>query len=264
VWNEPTGLALILVIIVFALLGLTDDFLSLPASLRLCSQVLIALVFVSQLTSTDTTSSPLWLLLCGAFWIVFFVNAFNFMDGINGISAVTGALASAAIASSCIAHEINAPAVIAISICGSSIAFLPYNVIRAKCFMGDVGSYFLGGALSSLTVVAITEGIPWPEVFFPLALYIGDVTTTLVRRARRGDRLFQAHREHSYQRLANELGLGHTKTTLLVAAATFSLSALGVVGKDHAFISTLAAVAIVGGYVALPDLLNSKAKTPQI
>jgi UDP-N-acetylmuramyl pentapeptide phosphotransferase/UDP-N-acetylglucosamine-1-phosphate transferase len=142
---------------------------------------------------------------------------------------------------------------------GSSMGFLPFNFPRARVFLGDSGSYFLGSMIAIAVLVALEAGAPLPAVAAPLVLYLADTSVTLLRRVRRGERWWEPHREHVYQRLANG-PLGHTATTAIVAAMTGLLGALGLLTIDGGVAATVlvAAVAaiVVPAYLALPALLG--------
>lgn len=172
-------------------------------------------------------------LLITAVWITAMTNAYNFMDGIDGIA---GAQAIAAAGAWAVAGwylsrtDLMLAGILMASACA---AFLLHNWHPAKLFMGDVGSAFLGFSLASLPVLARGERIEtgtaalagllvlWPFGF--------DTMFTIVRRWRRGERLTQAHRSHLYQRL-NGTGWGHQRVSLLYAglAVIGAATAVGV------------------------------------
>ena len=122
-----------------------------------------------------------------AVWVIGFVNAFNFMDGVNGISAAHAVLGGAAYA--CLGawrHDAFLVAVGA-AVAVGALAFLPWNAVRARVFLGDVGSYGLGPALAVLAACAVIGGIPVEAVAGPVALYLADTAWTLQRRIRSGE-----------------------------------------------------------------------------
>jgi UDP-N-acetylmuramyl pentapeptide phosphotransferase/UDP-N-acetylglucosamine-1-phosphate transferase len=145
------------------------------------------------------------------------VNVVNFMDGINGITGLNlAAWGFVAMAVGTAQHE---PALMAIGAvtAGSTIAFLPWNAPVAKLFLGDVGSYLLGAMVG---IGIIIGGHQTPSVVVlltPMAIYLTDTGTVLLRRALRGERLMTAHREHVYQRLVSEGGLSHSSVSAVTA-----------------------------------------------
>ncbi len=107
-----------------------------------------------------------------------------------------------------------------------ALAFLPWNAVRARVFLGDVGSYALGAALGVLAVIAVIHGVPPEAALGPLALYLADTAWTLQRRVRAGEGWSQAHRTHTYQRWC-DVGWTHPEVTLVTAATTILVSLLG-------------------------------------
>lgn len=242
---------------VFAALGLRDDLGGLKATTRLGAQIGLGIVF--SLASVDRPTWLVGLLAVGATttWLVLFVNAFNFMDGINGISAATTTIiaSSLAVASIRWGGGIEIPA---LALVGASLAFAPFNAAN-RVFLGDVGSYLLGSMLAMLAVVGIGNGIPPVAVVLPFGLYVTDVAFTLARRASRGAPLMEAHREHVYQRLANEGGWGHERTTVLVSVCTGVLALLAQFGPGSppmAFAGVVLAAAVLMAYLALPRTVH--------
>lgn len=136
-------------------------------------------------------------------WIVGLTNAFNFMDGTDGIAGITAAAAGAGIAAAAATCGAGPVAMLAAALAGAAIGFLTLNWQPARIFMGDVGSAFCGFTLAvlplALTADCRAEVLPvagmavWPFIF--------DTAFTFVRRLRRGENVFQAHRSHLYQRL---------------------------------------------------------------
>lgn len=146
--------------------------------------------------------------------LVWMSNLYNFMDGSDGLAggmAVSGfgAYALAAWLSGDVAMSLlNA------SIATAALGFLCFNFPPARMFMGDVGSVPLGFVAGALGYQGWLQGL-WPW-WFPLLVFSPfavDATLTLLRRASRGERVWQAHREHYYQRLVR-MGWGHRKTAL--------------------------------------------------
>jgi UDP-GlcNAc:undecaprenyl-phosphate GlcNAc-1-phosphate transferase len=136
-------------------------------------------------------------------WIVGLTNAFNFMDGSDGIAGITAAAVSAGIAAAAAACGAGAVAVIAAAFAGASLGFLTSNWQPARIFMGDVGSAFCGFLLAVLPLAVRTDAVPevLPVAVLALWPFIFDTSLTLLRRLLAGENIFQAHRSHLYQRL---------------------------------------------------------------
>jgi UDP-N-acetylmuramyl pentapeptide phosphotransferase/UDP-N-acetylglucosamine-1-phosphate transferase len=223
--TQMAGIAAVgLTVSALAAVGLTEDARGLRVGARLISQALIfgiATVGVVLVGGLPVALGPL-VGLAG----VFYVNAANFMDGVNGISSLHGAVVGAYFAA--VGYVGNAPglALTGVATGVAFLAFLPWNAPRARMFMGDVGSYVLGGAAWALAVWALVLGVPPLTVAAPLLVYSADVIFTLVMRAMRGAPLTQAHHDHVYQRLM-EITCSHGAATGSATVATILCAAMG-------------------------------------
>ena len=167
-------------------------------------------------------------------------NAFNFMDGINGLAggqAVVASLSLAVLASGRGAEGIHPAGVLAVVLAGSAAGFLPHNFPRARMFMGDVGSVPLGFALMLLSVwLARDRGLSaWVPLLAIQSGFILDAGLTLARRWWRGESVQEAHREHFYQRLVRS-GWTHPAATgsFLAVSSGVSAAALALAWSDRA------------------------------
>jgi UDP-GlcNAc:undecaprenyl-phosphate/decaprenyl-phosphate GlcNAc-1-phosphate transferase len=235
--------------------GLADDLRrGIPVWARLAATVVITAVGLAVLAA-DTAAGAVPVGLVALAWIVGYVNAFNFMDGIDGISSAQAAIGGIAVAVA--AHAVGATdvAVVGLVVTGAALGFLPHNLPAARLFLGDVGSYLLGGVLALLVVAAIARGVPVEAASFAFLLYAADTGVTLARRMARGERWWEAHRGHAYQRLV-DAGWSHAATTGLVAAVCAVTAGLGLVSLAAPLPGRVAAGAaaavVVGGYLALP------------
>jgi len=148
--------------------------------------------------------------------IAWLTNLYNFMDGIDGLAAgeavgvglVGGVLLAAAGATGL--------SLVALALAAAAGGFLVFNWPPAKIFMGDVGSGLLGYAFGVLALASERAGaVPLIVWMILLAVFIVDATATLVRRIVKGERWYEAHRSHSYQR-AVQAGYSHRDVTLAV------------------------------------------------
>jgi UDP-GlcNAc:undecaprenyl-phosphate GlcNAc-1-phosphate transferase len=250
----------------FGLVGLAEDVLGVSARARLAIQVVVSMT-AGVLLLDRLTGPTAWRLLfaVGAIlWLVAFVNAYNFMDGINGISvaqAVVTGVTWLLVGSHAESWALAAGGAIA---AGAALAFAPFNVARARMFLGDVGSYFIGAWLAAVAVLGLRAGVAPEAVLAPLALYVADTGLTLVRRVARGERWYLPHRDHVYQRLA-EVGWSHVQTTTFVAGCVACCGALGAVSlADSAparVAADLAIACIVSGYLLAPSWLAGRSST---
>ncbi|WP_414865269.1 MraY family glycosyltransferase [Pseudomonas sp. IT-P12] len=153
-----------------------------------------------------------------AIYLVWLLNLYNFMDGIDGIASVEALCVCLSI---CLLYGLSGastliwgPLILGVAVIG----FLYWNFPPARIFMGDAGSGFLGMALGVLSLQAAWESsdLFWAWVIL-LGVFIVDATFTLVRRLLRGDKVYEAHRSHAYQFASRRYG-GHLPVTLTVGA----------------------------------------------
>ncbi|MHB2025419.1 MAG: MraY family glycosyltransferase [Elusimicrobiota bacterium] len=205
----------------FFILGLCEDVFHLSEKFRLAVQVLLAVFFVSFGFIIPCGIPKAACLIATVFWIVGFVNAFNFLDGIDGYAAGEALLAGVFIAALSGRPE---PLLISAAAAG----FLVYNFPTARIFMGDCGSYFLGFLLAASCVVgSLASGVPFAAFALVLGTFIVDAAATLARRMAKGEPWMKAHRSHCYQRLT-DMGFSHARVTIMNMGLTalLGLSAL--------------------------------------
>jgi UDP-N-acetylmuramyl pentapeptide phosphotransferase/UDP-N-acetylglucosamine-1-phosphate transferase len=218
--NSDVGLSgIVTPLITLAAVSLWDDLHSVAAGWRLVVQVGAASLTLYTMGFLQQASGVIGaILIVGLLvWIVGYTNAFNFMDGINGLAAgqaiLTG-LGTALVAYSAgLSYQHPAP-VLALTVSATAVGFLPHNFPRPRVFMGDVGSASLGFLLAVAAALTIRDGGWWCALYL-CALhgnFVLDTTVTLLRRAARGERWYSAHREHFYQRLTRA-GWSHAKVT---------------------------------------------------
>lgn len=218
-------LTICLVAALFAsLVGAVEDLRGLRAAFRLLCQVAIGIIVSTFLVAL--TGAPWWWIVLGAFAFATYTNAANFMDGINGISALHGLVVGAVFAFLGGLSGQDWLMVGGMLVAATFIAFLPWNLAGDGMFLGDAGSYLLGALISTLAIAGLVAGINPISVAAPLTIYVSDVASTLIRRIRAGENWSEAHRSHVYQRLTDQ-SLSHMAVASIVA--TFSLIA-GVVG----------------------------------
>ncbi len=246
---------LLLTLSMLALISFFDDLKNLPVWQRFLVHFLAAGIGVIGLSDGQA-----WLLGVGAVLaIVWMTNLFNFMDGSDGLAggmALFGFLflaVRAAWVGDAAFASLNAV------VAASALGFLWFNFHPARVFMGDTGSIPLG-FLAGLAGFAGWVSQAWP-FWFPVLVFspfIVDATVTLLRRLARGEKVWQAHREHYYQRLIL-LGHGHRNTALLEYALMIAagLSALwGALQSTSAQALLLGAWALI--YLALARTIDRR------
>ena len=226
--------------LVIAYLGWRDDVHSLSTRVRFAVQGLVAAVSIYGLGYAREVTIPLvGELQLGAFgvvitflWIVGLTNAYNFMDGIDGIAG--GVALAGGLGWMMLATQANIPFAfwVALAIAASSLGFLGHNWSPAKIFMGDVASTFLGYTFAVLPLLSATEGgdalmlgtlLMWT--------FIMDAGVTFIRRALKRENVFAAHRTHLYQRLVIG-GYSHRKVSTLYISLTLLAGALSYAWSD--------------------------------
>jgi UDP-GlcNAc:undecaprenyl-phosphate GlcNAc-1-phosphate transferase len=250
-------IALIVAAGLLGLVGLVDDVRGMGVIPRLLLQFAAGGICLSWLLS-GMAGSPAWKVACATavlVWIAGYVNVFNFMDGINGMSVAQ--LVVAGVAWYLLGRDADATlfAVGGLAIAAAAMAFAPFNFPNARMFLGDVGSYFLGGWLAILAVIGLRAGIAPEAVAAPLSVYLLDTSATLVSRVRRGEPWHMAHRDHVYQRLVRQ-GWSHQRTTWVVAMLMAACAGLGAVA------TTGSSVRRVGADIAIGALLIAYLRAP--
>lgn len=182
-------------------------------------------------------------------WTSGFSNAFNFMDGIDGLAGSTAVVTGAAYAVAGWTSGNPDVALLGALVAGGGAGFLPWNLPKARIFMGDAGSLPLGLLIAQTAMLADARGaLPFAASVVLLAPYLTDVSFTLFRRWREGKRLSQGHREHLYQRLQRALG-SHVLATSCYFAAECGVAALalswGALGEPGRALSLLLVPAVL-------------------
>lgn len=261
-----------LAVLTVALLALAavswlDDRRGAPIALRLAVQiasVTAGLIAIGLGPLAARLGLPAWLVgvVLALAWM-WFVNLYNFMDGIDGITGTetasigVGLVALAVVTLGSVAGQ----GLAGLALAGAAIGFLLWNWHPAKIFLGDVGSVPLGYIVGGLLLQAVVAGHWAPALILPL-YYFGDATVVLARRALAGQRPWQAHKTHFYQR-ANQGGLSHGQVSLCIGALNAVLIALAAIaGLGWTWLALALAAAAVAAVLAYfgsrPRLVTAK------
>jgi len=237
---------------VVSLLGLVDDLHRLGASRRFLVQTAAAAAVVwlerEALAAAVLLPIPAWLLApLAVLWIVWMTNLFNFMDGIDGLAAGQAILACLGLAAAAGGGDATVLLLLLAACCAG---FLLFNFPPASIFMGDVGSTAIGFFLACVPFLPSARPIPAEVVWVATGLFILDATITLLRRVVRGERWYEAHRTHWYQRPLNH-GISH-RTITLIAWAGMAVLAVGAAAFPTAGWSGRAALTALPIVVLLP------------
>jgi UDP-N-acetylmuramyl pentapeptide phosphotransferase/UDP-N-acetylglucosamine-1-phosphate transferase len=237
-------------ILALATVSWIDDLKRLGALVRFGSHILVvvAALYLGLVTGPffGTFFDPtVELLLIGIGW-VWFINLFNFMDGIDGIASIEAlaiGLGSAALVWYTEGEQTTAT--IGLILAASSLGFLPFNWYPAKIFMGDVGSIPLG-FLSAWILISLASQEMGPAAFILSLVFFADATLTLFKRLFKGEKIWQAHNQHFYQR-AVQRGLSHSQATLGATCANSILVSLALWSTEgHPLTAIIAAFFVIG------------------
>lgn len=153
-----------------------------------------------------------------ALWVIGFVNVFNFLDGLNGMAAGTGIVLLAGIA------FLGGASPLVLCAGGALLGFAVMNVLHGRPFLGDAGSLAVGTAIAGAALVP-GEGTVWLVACGAIP-FVADAGTTLLRRAKAGERLTEAHSDHAYQQL-HRAGWSHEAVSLAYALMALAGMAAG-------------------------------------
>lgn len=248
--------------VLVAVIGFIDDHRHVAARVRVLVHVAAAgwalwmLGGMPQLrlgTATLQLGALGWVI--GALGIVWAINFYNFMDGIDGIAASEAIVVGGAGALLAMATASAAIALAAALIAAAAAGFLVWNWPPARIFMGDIGSGFLGYAVAVTAIASEAGGGPpllaWMVL---LGVFVIDATVTLARRLARRERWFAAHRSHAYQR-AVQAGHSHARVSTAVVLLGLVLACLAFVitrwERYAAVAGVLATAVLVSAYLAV-------------
>lgn len=251
--------------------GAADDLLDLPASLKL-----VAIVAAAVLTSCGVAhvtalplgprleaaiGSPLGA-LGGALFLIVLVNAMNFMDGSNGLAPGVAVISLITLGGWALFRGELEVGAAAFAGAGGAAGLLPWN-LRDRVFQGDVGALFSALLIGGVGLLLATWELATPYlVVFTVLPLIVDVLLTLISRARRRERLFEAHRDHLYQLWLRAADRSHSQLAMRVWLLTALTAGAGVLlelyAPEWAFIGLMAATGLLSaGWVLLRARLRA-------
>lgn len=240
----------IIAICAFVLGGVSwiDDIKPLPPLIRFIPQIL-CIAFILYITPLGNISAldflPIWAqsIIVGLAWL-WFINLFNFMDGVDGISGVqtiiiTCGVIAIATLTALPAFLIETSGIIA----AATIGFLVWNWPPSKIFLGDVGSITLGFLLGWVLLQLVIAGYTLAAIIIP-GYYLADATHTLCHRLFKGEKIWHAHRQHAYQQ-AVQHGMSHLMVTVLTGLLGILLVCLSVISLSWPIASIVSALALI-------------------
>jgi UDP-GlcNAc:undecaprenyl-phosphate GlcNAc-1-phosphate transferase len=240
------------------ILGLADDANGMRPAVKLTGQTAVAAV---MLLSGGVEGIPLPMPLAfplALVWMVGLMNAFNFLDNMDGITSGLAAIASFGVFTLAMGNGHTYTAIAAISVAGGALGFLRYNFSPASIFLGDAGSLFLGYVVGGLALRAVAHaGSGSPALLIPVLMLgypIFDALLVTASRAAEGRDLAKGGKDHSSHRLAR-LGLSARQTAVTIYLISASLTALAVylflLQRSRPDFVVVAMVAAAGGMLFL-------------
>ncbi|MCS3462835.1 Fuc2NAc and GlcNAc transferase [Citrobacter sp. JUb117] len=215
--------------LIVAVIGFLDDHGHIAARWRLLMHFLAAAIGLYFLGSFPIITlfgydlSLSWIgMILGCFYLVWMLNLYNFMDGINGLAsseAITFAASSALLmVVNQYTFALGSIYPLTLALAGAAAGFIIWNFPAAKIFMGDAGSGFLGITIGLMILhIAKADSHFFIAELCLLGVFIVDATTTLFRRVVAGKKVYEAHASHGYQNLARKYG-SHVPVTLMAIA----------------------------------------------
>jgi len=217
--------------------GMVDDRFRIPPTAKLAGQLLAAVVLIRYGVEVRITRVPAVDLGLTLLWVVGMINAFNFVDSMDGL-----ALGLASVATSffmLVTLDAAQPELAALSaaILGAAIGLFFFNASPARLFLGDSGAQLLGFALAAIGIAyvpagaGLPQGVSWFVPILVLGVPIFDSTLVVVSRLRRGRPLYKAQRDHTYHRLVR-LGIHPSRSVLAMHVAAVLLGLLAFVALE--------------------------------
>ena len=234
-WAEIENIQYLLVsILIVFFVGVIDDLLVLSAFKKLVGQVMATLIiiFLGDLQIDNMHGVlgiydlPIWIgVLFTIFVVIVITNAFNLIDGVDGLAAGVGIISSFSFGIIAVLMEQSEMAIISFTLVGALLGFLKYNLYPAKIFMGDTGSLVVGMILSILAINSIRYGLVTESIklinkgpllaIVLLAIPLFDSLRVFVVRIFKGKHPLSPGREHIHHTLL-DLGFGHKKTSFIL------------------------------------------------
>lgn len=254
------------------IIGIIDDFLNMPAKLKLLGQIVAAGILVFFGVNIEFITNPFgdYLFLgylsipATIFWIVGITNTVNLIDGLDGLAAGVSTIATITIMLVAWQNGSILVVTIAAALVGSSLGFLHYNFNPARIFMGDTGSMFLGYMFAALSIIGAVKSVATIALVVPIlaiGLPILDTTFAIVRRYRGGVPIFKPDKGHLHHRLLS-MGFSQKQAVLLmyVFSAFLGVCAIALTNADiyTAILIILTVLAIIFIGAKKIGILHSK------
>lgn len=232
-----------------AAVGFLDDMRSLSSVFKLIFQIGAAVAFV--LIAGPSINLKFYFYGPVVFWIVLATNAFNLIDGLDGLAAGLAIISATGFAAYAFITSSDLLLVLSLALVGVCLPFIRYNWYPAKIFMGDVGSYFLGFLIAVFALILVVEdpsGSGVPIALSLTAVPLFDTALTIFRRFTHKKPLFKPDKSHFYNLLMNR-GFSHINAVLFcygLAAVFISLGMSFLVFPNQLILWTASIATVVG------------------
>ncbi len=244
--------------LIVVILGLADDANGMRPSVKLTGQAAAAAVMLLSGGVQGLPLHPVLGFCLALIWMVGLMNAFNFLDNMDGITSGLAAIATFGIFTLALGHGQMLTAIAAISVAGGALGFLRYNFNPASIFLGDAGSLFLGYVVGGLSLRAVSYAGAEPTALLIPVLMLGypvfDATLVTVSRLAEGRDVALGGKDHSSHRMAR-LGLSARQTAASIYLISASLTGVAVYlslfQRERLEILALATLAVTGGLLLL-------------
>jgi|JFJP01.1.fsa_nt_gi UDP-N-acetylmuramyl pentapeptide phosphotransferase/UDP-N-acetylglucosamine-1-phosphate transferase len=227
-------------VFVVAAISLLDDYRTVAAKYRLLVHFSAAILLLFQtdlwietinFADLHLQLSSFWQVSLSLLFVIWMINLYNFMDGMDGFAGGMAVMGFGSFALlGWFANDISFT-VLNLLIASAATGFLVFNFPPARIFMGDVGSSSLGLLAAAFSLWGNRDGIfPLWIAILLFSPFIIDATVTLLKRVGRGEKVWQAHRTHYYQRLV-QLGWGHKRTVLCEYGLMFACALSAIIAN---------------------------------
>ncbi len=216
------------------ILGLADDLRPIPPQVKFGVQIVagmllyyggVRIYFIPLVSGYHELSSAISL-LATVFWVLLISNAFNLIDGLDGLSAGSALFSTLVVFIFSLVSGNLFVSVMSVTLAGATLGFLRYNFNPATIFLGDCGSLFLGFMLSAMSLAGAQKSTTLVSVAIPIVSFglpLLETTLSVVRRFVSGQPLFSADREHIHHKLLKR-GFSHKQVVVMLYGVTASLS----------------------------------------
>jgi len=242
-------LGLICGLLIIIVMGILDDIVELKPIYKILFQfaaavtaILISGSRIEFFTNPNALTSvillnPVFSFAVTLFWIVALTNAFNLVDGLDGLAAGTGAICAITLfVVSLIRPDAEIlgsyAAIVTIALAGAALGFLPFNFNPAKIFMGESGSAFIGFTLAMISMQGTLKSYTALSIFIPVVAFglpLLDAILAFFRRSIKGKPFYHGDRQHIHHKLTDDLGLSQKTTVLILYSASILLGIMSII-----------------------------------